>query len=143
MFNTWLKSEFDCLRINEFENSEEDIFVLDATEEEGKQFVLDVLNQNIEKRPDLVAKINGQYIIGEAKWIGQPGGNQEKQVKEVVAFCENQRGAVRSIGIVDGFPWAIYNDHGRIINSKEVVLIQESEHNIMSALLLQEYFSQF
>ncbi len=143
MFGAWLKRTFKLLPTDKFKSSGKEIFILDASEEEGKQFVRDFLKQDIAKRPDIVAKVNNQYIIGEAKWIGQPGGNQEKQVQEVLQFCKNQRGKVIRVGVVDGFPWAIYNRQGSLINNKENVLIQESEYDILSALLLKNYLSWF
>jgi len=139
MFSSWIRKSFDHLSLERFQTSKKGVFILEASEEEGKQFVKKVLKQNVAKRPDLVAKVNKQYIIGEAKWIGQPGGNQEKQVKEVLEFCKNQRGNIRRIGIVDGFPWALYNKKGSLINNKEAVLIQESPYDILSALLLKGY----
>ena len=87
--------------------------------------------------------MDNQLIIGEAKWIGQPGGNQEKQVQEVLKFCRNQRGDVIRIGVVDGFPWSLFNINHRLVNNKEAVNIQESEYDIVSAILLEEYFNQF
>ena len=64
-----------------------------------------VLNQNLSKRPDLVAKVNQTYIVGVAKWIGRSGGNQNNQVKEVLDFCRNQRGSVIRVGIIEGMTW--------------------------------------
>lgn len=75
MFTTWLRNNFELLNIEDFQESTEGIFILSSSEEEGKNFVNDLLNQNIRKRPDLVAKVNEKYIIGEAKWIGRSGGN--------------------------------------------------------------------
>ncbi|HHT9131463.1 MAG TPA: hypothetical protein ACFYED_03150 [Candidatus Tripitaka californicus] len=143
MFGAWLRKNFESLAIEQFKSSDHGTFILEASEEEGKKFVGQVLKQDLEKRPDLVAKVNSQYIIGEAKWIGQPGGNQGKQVSEVLKFCGNQRGNVRRIGIVDGFPWALYKRNGRLINSKEAILVQESPYDILSALLLRDYFCRF
>lgn len=143
MFSTWLRKNFNFLPPEQFQSSENGIFILEASEDVGKKFVQESLKQNIEKRPDLVAKVNRQYIVGEAKWIGQPGGNQEKQVQEVLKFCKNQRGNARRIGIIDGFPWALYNTNGRLINNKEAIMIQESPYDILSALLLKNYFQQF
>ncbi len=94
-------------------------------------------------RPDLIAKSGSHYIIGEAKWVGQPGGNQTKNIEEVLAFCNLQRGDIRRIGIIDGFPWAVYGTNGRLIESKEAVLVQESPFDILSALLLNDYLTQF
>ena len=48
------------------------------------------------------------------------GGNQDKQVDEVLDFCRSQRGNVIRVGIIDGFPWAI-ETNGAIINFKTVV----------------------
>lgn len=143
MFNAWLRQKFTLLPLNLFQESSEGICILDASEENGKQYINEILNQNLDKRPDLIAKVNNQLIIGEAKWIGQPGGNQEKQVQEVLKFCRNQRGNVIRIGVVDGFPWSLLNINHRMVNNKEAVNIQESEYDIVSALLLEKYFGQF
>ena len=143
MFNAWLRQRFTLLPLNLFQESTNGICILDASEEIGKQYINEILNQNLDKRPDLIAKVNNQLIIGEAKWIGQPGGNQEKQVQEVLKFCRNQRGDVIRIGVVDGFPWSLFNINHRLVNNKEAVNIQESEYDIVSAILLEEYFNQF
>jgi len=143
MFTQWLRKTFKRLPREAFIQSTEGICILDCSEEEGKRFVQETLNQDISKRPDLIAKSGTQYIIGEAKWVGQPGGNQTKNVEEVLAFCNLQRGDIRRIGIIDGFPWAVYGTNGRLIESKEAVLVQESPFDILSALLLNDYLTQF
>lgn len=143
MFTNWLRENFNLLNINEFANSSQGVHVLNSSEQDGKDFINEVLHQNVEKRPDLVAKVNETYIIGEAKWIGSPGGNQNKQVVEVINLCRNQRGDVIRIGIIDGFPWATKNKAGRIIHDKIVVQVQESEYDIISALLLNDYLNSF
>jgi len=73
MFNAWLRQRFTLLPLNLFQESTNGICILDASEEIGKQYINEILNQNLDKRPDLIAKVNNQLIIGEAKWIGQPG----------------------------------------------------------------------
>lgn len=133
MFSDWLKGNFNLLGTKEFLKSTKGIYVLGASEEEAKVFIKDILGQTLPKRPDLVAKVNKQYIIGEAKWISAPGGNQGKQVQEVSDFCGAQRGKIRRVGIIDGFPWAVFKKNDRTINDKEAVLIQESEYDIISA----------
>lgn len=143
MFTNWLRENFNLLNIDDFANSTEGIHILNSSEQDGKTFVNEVLNQNLAKRPDLVAKVNNTCIIGEAKWIGSPGGNQNKQVVEVLNLCRDQRGNVIRIGIIDGFPWATKNNVDNIINDKTVVQVQESEYDIISALLLNDYLSSF
>lgn len=143
MFTNWLKNKFKLLTIDDFKKSTDGIFVLNSSEEEGKIFVNSKLNQNLDKRPDLVAKVNGKYIIGEAKWIGRSGGNQNNQVKDVLDFCKNQRGDVTRVGVIDGFPWATRKVNGSIINDKVNVTVQEFPYDIVSALLLEEYLNSF
>lgn len=143
MFTNWLRENFNLLNIDDFANSTEGIHILNSSEQDGKTFVNEVLNQDLEKRPDLVAKVNNTYIIGEAKWVGSPGGNQNKQVVEVLNLCRDQRGDVIRIGIIDGFPWATKNNVDNIINDKTVVQVQESEYDIISALLLNDYLHSF
>lgn len=139
MFTAWLRNNFNLLNIREFEGSTAGIHVLNSSEQEGKDFVNNVLGQNVTKRPDLVAKVNHTYVIGEAKWIGSPGGNQNKQIVEVINLCREQRGNVIRIGIIDGYPWATHNSDGGVIYEKTAVMTQECEYDLISALLLENY----
>lgn len=143
MFTNWLRTNFELMNIDDFQASNEGIFILNSSEEEGKNFVNDVLNQNLLKRPDLVAKVNETYIVGEAKWIGRSGGNQNNQVRDVLDFCRDQRGSVIRVGVIDGFPWATRKINNSIINDKVNVSVQEFPYDIVSALLLEEYLNTF
>lgn len=141
MFTAWLRNNFNLLNLREFEVSTIGIHVLNSSEQEGKDFVNNVLGQNVTKRPDLVAKVNHTYVIGEAKWIGSPGGNQNKQIVEVINLCREQRGNVIRIGIIDGYPWATHNSDGGVIYEKTAVMTQECEYDLISALLLEDYLN--
>lgn len=141
MFSSWLRKNFNLLNIVDFEKSTEGIYVLSSSEEEGKFFVNDILKQDLRKRPDLVVKVNNTYIVGEAKWIGRSGGNQNHQVRDVLDFCRDQRGNVIRVGIIDGFPWATRKINNSIINDKVAVLVQEFPYDMVSALLLKEYLN--
>lgn len=134
--------KFKPVSLKNFDLSKNRVVILDVSEQEGKEYI-ESLGQSIKKRPDLICKAGGQIIIGEAKWVGQPGGNQCKQVSEVLDFCKQQRGNIRRVGVVDGFPWAVHNTNGHVIKNKEAVLVQESEYDIFSALLLEDYVKQF
>jgi hypothetical protein len=143
MFTNWLRNNFNLLNVDDFRSSTEGIYILNSSEEVGKTFINEELHQDLDKRPDLVAKVNTTYIVGEAKWIGSPGGNQNKQVVEVINLCRNQRGKVIRVGVIDGFPWAVLKADGTIINDKTCVQVQECEYDIISALLLEEYLQSF
>lgn len=138
MFNNWIRENFEIKSLDEFKKSKEGIIVLGESEETGRSYLSEDLNQNVEKRPDLIAKVNNKIVIGEAKWIGQSGGNQYKSVAEVLKFCGEQRGSVYRVGIIDGYPW-VTKKAGRITNDRICVEVQESTYNILSALLLNEY----
>jgi len=141
MFGAWLLQRYPRRIAVDFEQSTAGIVLFDGSEEAGKTFVRDVLRQDLDKRPDLLAKVNQTYVLGEAKWIGNSGGNQEKQVKEVLHFCAEARGNVRRVGIIDGFPWALYNASGGTINNKETVKVQETPYPVFSALVLPDYLT--
>ena len=143
MFTNWLRTKFELLNIEDFQRSTNGTFILSSSEEDGKNFVNEVLNQNLRKRPDLVAKVNETYIVGEAKWIGRSGGNQNNQVRDVLDFCREQRGDVIRIGIIDGFPWATRKVNDSIICDKVNVSVQECPYDILSALLLENYLNTF
>ena len=143
MFTAWSRAQYNLLNLRDFMDSNNGIYLLNSSEEEAKNFINNELNQDLQKRPDLVAKVNETYIVGEAKWIGSPGGNQDKQVVEVLDFCRSQRGDVIRVGIIDGFPWATKKTNGSIINFKATVQVQESEYDIISSLLLEEYLNSF
>jgi hypothetical protein len=128
MFTAWSRRTFSLLNRRAFQSSTQGVHLLDCTEEEGKSFVEDVLRQQVSKRPDLIAKSGTVYVIGEAKWIGQPGGNQTKQVGEVLEFCSTQRGRVRRIGIIDGYPWAMYKTNGSLMPASKVFSGRVAEH---------------
>ncbi|MDI6402849.1 hypothetical protein QLX67_12650 [Balneolaceae bacterium ANBcel3] len=139
MFNNWLRAKFEVKNLNEFKASSVGFIILGESEEVGRKFLTEDLNQNVSKRPDLIAKVNDRYIIGEAKWIGQSGGNQYKSVAEVIKFCEYQRGNVLRIGIIDGYPWLTHNTNGNLIKDRICIEVQESTYNLMSSLLLVDY----
>ena len=143
MFTNWLRGKFDALPLERFERSTEGIFILDSSEEKGMNFINEIVNQNMKKRPDLVAKVNETYIVGEAKWIGRSGGNQNNQVRDVLGFCRNQRGDAIRVGIIDGFPWATRKTNGGLINEQANVSVQEFQYDVLSALLLEDYLNTF
>ena len=42
----------------------------------------------ISKRPDLVAKSNSSYVIGEAKFLSQLGGSQDRGFDDGMALAK-------------------------------------------------------
>lgn len=87
------------------------------------------------KRLDFLAKAGGTYVLGEAKFFGDTGGNQNNQLKDAMSLVNNQRSLTydaRAVAILDGIVWV----RGKSTAYKTV---SSTEHDVMSALLLPEY----
>ncbi|MEM2637589.1 MAG: hypothetical protein QXL15_04510 [Candidatus Korarchaeota archaeon] len=95
-----------------------------------KEFANKRLNCNLEEKGlDLLVKIDGRYIIGQAKFISTPGGSQDNQFNEAIRFVNGRGNAVR-IAVLDGVIW---------FNERYLEKIREVNKNIFSVLLLKEF----
>lgn len=91
-----------------------------------------VLHCNLWKRPDLVAKGGQRYVIGEAKIITTPGGNQDKSFREVMEFIQAREGEAVRVGIMDGVVWV---HEGGLYGT-----VRQLEDEVaFSALLLEDF----
>ncbi len=57
---------------------------------------------------DFVAKCGGLYVIGEAKFFGAYGGNQNNQLRDAMGLVESQASLssdARAIAVLDGVVW--------------------------------------
>lgn len=87
------------------------------------------------KRLDFLAKAGDTYVLGEAKFFGDMGGNQNNQLKDAMSLVESQSSLTsnaRAVAVLDGAVWI----RGRSFMYRTV---SSTEHDIMSALLLPEY----
>lgn len=83
---------------------------------------------------DFIAYFNGKYVIGEAKFISDFGGHQNDQFVDAMATIEselNDRSVIK-IGIIDGVPYI--RNKGKLFRD-----LINTEHNIMSALVLKDF----
>ena len=89
---------------------------------------------NKEKGLDFIGRFNGKYILGEAKFITDIGGNQDKSFVDIITTLNaNYNGAI-CIGILDGIPW--------LTNKSKyytAITTKYEEYNIMSSLVLREF----
>jgi hypothetical protein len=99
-----------------------------------------ILGYSRNKGLDFVARFNGKYVIGEAKFVSSEGGNQNKSFDDadqtLIAEMVGNANAVK-IAILDG---VIY------IKSKKkmytAITSTHSELNVMSALVLRDFLYQ-
>jgi hypothetical protein len=143
MFRSWLRSlpypqlnQEDFQQLNEIraiEGETQKILIMDGTPLQWKNFADTILSCGLYKEPDLMCKVNGHYIIGEAKWLGDFGGNQNNHFAEAIDFVHSTQGNATRIAVLDGVVWLDTNNR---MNRE----IRRVEAIAMSALLLKDYF---
>ncbi|MEK7431541.1 MAG: restriction endonuclease [Cyanobacteriota bacterium] len=139
MFNRWLQKKslgIIPVSLDKFE-SNKDNAILAGNDSLLLDYAKSNFNYNKEKGLDFIARFNGKYILGEAKFITDIGGNQDKSFIDIITTLKaNYNGAI-SIGILDGIPWLI--DKSKYYTD---ITTKYSEYNIMSSLVLSEFLYQ-
>jgi hypothetical protein len=111
--------------------------VLDGGDEELKAFAHEHLNYNNDKGLDLVARFNGKYVIGEAKFLTDFGGHQNAQFHDAITTLHAEGVNAIKIAILDG---VLYIKGGNGMHRTITTVLQDE--NIMSALVLSEFLYQ-
>jgi hypothetical protein len=138
-FKEWLSKKtlgVDLLPYDEFLNTSDNA-ILNASDMGSKNFAKEHLSYTREKGLDFVARFNGQYIIGEAKFLTDFGGHQDAQFADGISTLKAKRVRAIKIAIMDGVLYIQGNNkmHRFLENNKE-------NYNIMSALVLREFLYQ-
>lgn len=114
--------------------SSNDNAILDASDSEMLNWAKSTVNYTRNKGLDFVARFNGKYIIGEAKFLTDFGGHQNAQLEDAISTINTPNTKAIMIAILDG---VLYIKGNNKMHSK---LIEESQkHDILSALLLRDY----
>lgn len=116
--------------------STEDNAILDAGDAQMMEFAKERLNYDHEKGLDFVARFNGKYIIGEAKFLTDYGGHQNAQFNDAMTTVKADVNAV-TIAILDG---VLYIESGNKMYRK--ITEELADYNIMSSLVLREFLYQ-
>ena len=139
LFKRWiLKGTLGApvLKLPEFINTKENA-ILNASEREMTSFSKRYLNYNRNKGLDFVARFNGKYIVGEAKFLTDFGGHQNAQFADAISTLETEGVKAIKIAILDGVLYI----KGRNKMYKSITTIYK-DYNIMSALVLREFLYQ-
>ena len=135
-FKEWVKTgELGLypVGINEFTATDNDA-ILDASDSAMMQFAKERLNYTHEKGLDLIARFNGKYVIGEAKFLTDYGGHQNAQFNDAIATITTKDIKAITIAVLDGVLYIPGNNKMyRLITEKYCNL------NIMSALVLRDF----
>lgn len=136
LFRRWLQR--GCLGVPpvslaEFMNSDGNA-VLGASEANLRAFATEHLGYTLDKGLDLVARFNGRYIIGEAKFLTDFGGHQNAQFQDAIRLLNQQGLKAIPVAILDGVLYI----KGRNKMYRQITSTL-SEQNIVSALVLRDF----
>jgi len=138
LFKNWLDKEVLGLKpvsLNKFKSNKENA-ILGASDAVMSDFAKDELGYRHEKGLDFVARFNGKYVIGEAKFLTDFGGHQNAQFNDAISTVKQNVDA-ETIAILDGVLYIEGQNkmHRNLTN-------ELGEYNIMSALVLREFLYQ-
>lgn len=139
LFKRWLRKKalgVEPLKLDEF-IKEEGNAVLDASDAEMMAFARKHLNYNHNKGLDFIARFNGKYVIGEAKFLTDFGGHQNAQFNDAIATVKAKDVKAITVAILDGVLYIKGNNK----MYKDITDTYKDE-NIMSALVLREFLYQ-
>jgi len=131
-FVNWVRSKFPVLELDEFKKSKQGVVVLGGNELSAKNFCNSEFNLAVSKRPDLVAKVNNKYVVGEAKFLSSTGGNQGTGFEDGIKLATNSSGTAYKIFVLDGIHWI---EKGSAQHKR----IESTQATILSVLLLNEF----
>ncbi|MCD4733645.1 restriction endonuclease [bacterium] len=138
-FRQWLDK--GCLGIkpvplDEFSQSTDNA-VLSGGDAELLKFAQNELGYKGNKGLDLIARFNGKYVIGEAKFLTSPGGNQDKSILDAATALSTTGTKAVAVAILDGVLYI-----PRKTRMFRAVTADNSKYIIMSALVLREFLYQ-
>jgi hypothetical protein len=118
-----------------FINSKDNAILM-GSDTQLQNFASDTLSYKRDKGLDFIARFNGKYVVGEAKFLSDFGGHQNAQFSDAISTIEDEYVKAEKIAILDGVLFI----EGR--NKMHKYLINNPHHTILSALVLREYLFQ-
>lgn len=113
--------------------------ILNISDTEMKSFANQYLGYNHDKGLDFIARFNGKYVIGEAKFLTDFGGHQDAQFADAISTITSTllpnalNAEVIKIAICDGVLYIRGN------NKMHRHLIAHDDEIVISSLLLREF----
>ncbi len=138
LFRRWLSSgTLGLTPVSEFEfMSNNENAILAGSDNQLMEFAQRNLGYTRDKGLDFLARFNGKYVIGEAKFISDEGGHQNDQFLDAMTTLRTPLNSdVIAIAILDG---VLY------IRSRKKMYtdITTQNANVFSALLLRDFLYQ-
>jgi hypothetical protein len=122
--------------LDEFTCNKKDA-ILNGSDKQLMDFASRELNYKHIKGLDFIGRFNGQYVIGEAKFLTDFGGHQNAQFNDAISTVQAKNVKAVIIAILDGVLYI----KGKNKMYKDITT-KYKEFNIMSSLVLREFLYQ-
>ena len=136
-FKKWMQQVgYPVLPESEFDKHK-GVAILMGSDAALAKYAREKLGSTLKKGIDLLLKKNSRYLIGEAKFLTTPGGEQNGGFEDASSFINGARERnTKRIALLDGYVW---------LESKSGIYskIVKNDLDIFSALLLPKYIDQF
>ena len=136
LFKRWVNSNalgLTPINIESFSKTLDDA-ILSATDAEMMHWAKENLGYARNKGLDFIARFNGKYIIGEAKFLTDFGGHQNAQFEDAMSTLEVENSNAIKVAILDGVLYI----KGNSKMYKDITTTHKNK-NILSALLLKDF----
>lgn len=108
--------------------------ILDCSDAVAMNFAAENFGYSRNKGLDFIARFNGKYVIGEAKFLTDFGGHQNAQFEDAITTLQTPVKNAVTVAILDGV--LFINGRNKMHNSLKN---QYANCNIMSALSLSKF----
>lgn len=136
LFKRWVNSKALGIKpvgLVEFMESSENA-VLNESDAQMQSWAKEHLGYERNKGLDFIARFNGKFIIGEAKFLTDFGGHQNAQFQDAISTLMETKVDAIKVAILDGVLYLRGN------NKMYTQITQTySDENILSALLLRDF----
>lgn len=139
LFRRWTNSKalgIQPVFLEEFISTKKDA-ILDGSDKQLMNFASTELKYKHNKGLDFIARFNGQYIIGEAKFLTDFGGHQNAQFNDAITTVQTKGVKAIKIAILDGVLYIKGNNR-----MYKDTTTKYKDLNIMSSLVLREFLYQ-
>jgi hypothetical protein len=135
LFKRWLpKIDYPILEEGEFEIYR-GIAFLQGGDAKLKDYANRKLGCDLEKGPDLLAKVRDNHVIGEAKFLTDYGGHQNAQFEDALRLLRGKKGKAIRIAILDGVVWI--KDSTKMYRT-----VCQLKETALTALLLKDFLER-
>lgn len=132
LFGKWLRRRYlFAPDIAGFRSSREPVVFL-GTSGESLRLFANEKGCGLTKQPDFVAKVSNRYVVGEAKFIGTEGGNQNRAFEDALAVASSSCREAITVAVLDGIVWI--PDSGQMSRR-----LANFAGNALAALLLDDF----